>query len=179
MHMRPEDHLDPTAERRRYDTHENDPTDSGYRQFLARLANPLVERLMPGAEGLDYGSGPGPTLSVMLNEMGFPMTIYDPFFTSDQGALSRTYDFITCTETAEHFFQPDVEFKRLNRLLKPKGVLGVMTELLEFQVFVRWRYVRDETHVAFYRMRTMAWLAEHFGWSMECPVPNVVLFGKH
>ena len=176
--MRPGDRLDPVAERRRYDTHQNDPNDSGYRQFLARLADPLTERLKAGSEGLDYGSGPGPTLSVMLEEMGFPMTIYDPYFAKDDGILGRSYDFITCSETAEHFYKPDVEFKRLNRLLKPGGWVAVMTEILDDQDFERWRYVRDETHVAFYRSRTLEWIAEHFGWSMECPVSNVILFGK-
>ena len=176
--MRSEDRLDAVAERRRYDTHQNDPNDSGYRGFLGRLAEPLIERLKAGSEGLDYGSGPGPTLSAMLKEKGFPMTIYDPFFASDKAVLGRTYDFITCSETAEHFFQPDVEFGRLDGLLNPGGWLAVMTEILEGQVFDTWRYVRDATHVAFYRSRTMEWIAANFGWSMEYPVSNVILFRK-
>jgi hypothetical protein len=78
-----EDHLTPAAERAHYGTHRNDPADPGYRTFLDRLCAPLVQRLPPGAEGLDYGSGPGPTLSVMLEEQGFPMRVYDPHFADD------------------------------------------------------------------------------------------------
>ena len=178
VHMRPADRPDPVAERKRYETHQNDPKDPGYRQFLARLAEPLTQRLIRGAEGLDYGSGPGPAMSVLLEDAGFPMTIYDPFFAKDGQALSRKYAFITCSETAEHFFQPDVEFDRLNGLLKPGGWLGVMTEMLDDQVFDQWRYVRDQTHVAFYRLQTMSWIAGRFSWFMESPVPNVILFRK-
>ena len=53
-------HLTPREERSRYDLHENDSQDKAYRAFLMKLGGPLMERLEPGARGLDYGSGPGP-----------------------------------------------------------------------------------------------------------------------
>jgi len=177
--LAPEQRLDPGAERARYETHRNDPADEGYRAFLSRLAAPLAERLPPGAEGLDYGSGPGPTLSLMLEEQGFHVEIYDPFFCPNPAALERSYDFVTCTETVEHFFRPREEFERLGRLLRPGGWLGVMTEvLLNDAAFERWYYVRDETHVCFYRPATLEWLAAHFGWGVNFPHRNVALFHK-
>lgn len=177
--MNPGARLAPDAERAHYDFHENDPADEGYRAFLSRLATPLVRKLAPGAEGLDYGSGPGPTLSVILEEQGFGMTIYDPFFAPEEGALRRTYDFITCTETVEHFFRPREEFERLDALLRPGGWLAAMTEIRREDVpFRDWRYARDPTHVSFYRVATMDWIAGHFGWHRELPHPNVVLFQK-
>jgi hypothetical protein len=42
----------------------------------------------------------------MLAEAGHAMALYDPFFRPDPAALERDYDFITCTETAEHFHHP-------------------------------------------------------------------------
>ena len=36
-----------------------------------------------------------------------------------------------CSETAEHFREPRVEFARFDALLRPGGVLGVMTGMLE------------------------------------------------
>jgi len=45
--------------------------DPRYRRFLARLAEPLIAHLPKGARGLDFGCGPGPTLSLMLREAGF------------------------------------------------------------------------------------------------------------
>lgn len=175
----PAQRLDAAAERAHYGTHENDPGDPGYRRFLARLAEPLVERLPAGAEGLDYGSGPGPTLSRMLEEQGFRMRIFDPFFAPDTAALERSYDFVTATEVVEHFFSPGEELGRVGRVLRPGGWLGVMTELLrEERGFSTWRYARDPTHVSFYHTDTLRWIAERHGWSLELPRPDVALFRK-
>lgn len=175
----PSGRLDADCERDRYETHENDPDDPGYRAFLDRLAVPLVERLDSGARGLDYGSGPGPTLSVMLGERGFPTVVYDPYFAPDTGALDATYDFVTCTETAEHFFAPGREFERFDALLRPGGWLGLMTGLLTEDIdFETWWYVRDPTHVAFYAPETLRWIAGRFAWDLETPSDNVALFRK-
>jgi hypothetical protein len=179
IHVAPGQRPDPRQELARYQTHENDPESPGYREFLSRLVDPLVERLAAGAEGLDYGSGPGPTLSVMMIEKGFPTEIYDPFFAPDPDALSRTYDFITCSETAEHFFRPGMELRRLNALLRPGGWLGIMTQIFtDDEPFEDWWYARDPTHVCFYRTETMEWIAERFGWTLELPHPTVALFRK-
>ena len=89
-----------------YRLHRNDPGDPGYRRFLARLVDPLRARLAPAAQGLDYGCGPGPALAAMLREAGHPMRVWDPFFAPDPDALTRRYDFVTCTEVVEHFHAP-------------------------------------------------------------------------
>lgn len=177
VHLAPDHRLDTERERAHYDLHENDPADPNYRTFLDRLARPLAERLRPGASGLDYGSGPGPTLSVMLEERGFSMAIYDPFFAPDPAPLARTYDFITCSETVEHFFRPLEELERLSRLVRPKGLVALMTEMVpEDRPFEQWSYARDPTHVCFYRPATMRWIGRRFGWALESLRGNVVLF---
>lgn len=179
VHLAPAQRLDPAAERQHYGTHRNDPHDPGYRGFLGRVADPLIERLPPGAVGLDYGSGPGPALSLLLGERGFPVECYDPYFAPARAVLERTYDFVTCTETAEHFYSPAEEFDRLDALVRPGGWLGVMTEILrEGRDFQQWRYARDPTHVCFYRVSTMEWIAARYGWSLELPHPDVALFRK-
>ena len=175
--LQPEDRLTPPEERARYETHENDPADDGYRSFLDRLAEPLIARLTPGMRGLDYGSGPGPTLSLMLTERGFETVNFDPFFAPDRAPLSRSWDFVTCTETAEHFFQPGQEFQTLKGLLRSPGWLAVMTRLLDDDDgFGTWWYARDPTHVSFYREETLEWIAERYGWDLERPSPTVSLF---
>jgi hypothetical protein len=176
----PEDQHISTAEALHiYRYHQNDPNDPHYRLFLNQLASHLPARLAPGARGLDYGSGPGPTLAVMMEEQGYPMQVYDPLFAPDEGALAGSYDFITCSETAEHFAAPAVEFQRFNSLLRPGGWLGVMTRMLEDDAkFPQWWYHRDTTHIAFYRPETMNWIAARFGWRLESPAPNVTLFQK-
>lgn len=169
----------PETELEQYRLHQNDPADPGYRQFLSRLADPLLERLLPEASGLDYGCGPGPALAAILREAGHPMALFDPFFHPDQSALQRQYDFITCTEAVEHFHYPADNFRRLNGLLMPGGWLGIMTS---FQAgderFARWHYRRDPTHVVFYRETTFRRLADDYGWRCEFPRPNVALLRK-
>ena len=175
--LSPESYLPPEDELARYLLHENSPEDCGYRKFLSRLTDHLTPKLQPGAKGLDFGAGPGPTLSVMLEEAGFPMDIYDPYFARDTAPLERTYDFITCTETIEHFYRPAKEFHRFDQLLWRGGWLGVMTEMLESdEDFVDWWYHSEPTHVCFYKRETMAWIADRYGWRVEYPRKNVTLF---
>ncbi|HEX2079952.1 MAG TPA: class I SAM-dependent methyltransferase, partial [Longimicrobium sp.] len=177
--MHPARRPDAAAERAHYGTHRNDVHDPRYRAFLARVADPLAQRLPPGAEGLDYGAGPAPALARMMEERGFRVSVYDPFFAPDEGVLRRRYDFVACTEAAEHFHHPAAEWARLDGLLRPGGWLGVMTELLDgVRGFAGWRYARDPTHVCFYAEETMRWIADRFGWRMESPGRNVVLFHK-
>ncbi len=177
--LSPEFYLSPEDELARYLLHENSPEDGRYREFLSRLTDYLTPKLQAGARGLDYGSGPGPTLSVMLEEAGFPMEIYDPYFAPDTAPLERTYDFITCTETAEHFHVPKKEFDRFHRLLNRRGWLGIMTEMLESDdSFASWWYHTEPTHVCFYKRATMAWIADQYSWCVEYPRKNVTLFYK-
>ncbi len=177
LFVAPSDHLPPEEERARYDEHENDPVDPAYRSFLDRLARPLSERLEPGARGLDYGSGPGPTLSVIMEERGFPMEIWDPFYAPDPTPLHSRYDFVTCTETAEHFHRPQAEFDTLAGLVKPGGWLALMTGVPGDDVDLQtWHYGRDPTHVCLYREVTLRWLAGKYGWALERPSQTVALF---
>ncbi|WP_329740414.1 class I SAM-dependent methyltransferase [Dyella sp. A6] len=170
---------DLTAERAEYQLHRNEVDDPGYRRFLSRVTAPLLARLEPGQSGLDYGCGPGPALAAMLEEAGHGMTLYDPLFRNDPAALARSYDFVTCTEVAEHFHRPAEEFARLDGLLKPDGWLALMTIFqTDDQAFAGWHYRRDPTHVVFYREQTLRHIAARMGWHCEIPCANVALFQK-
>lgn len=171
--------LDEHAERAVYDLHDNDPLNSGYRHFLSKLAGPLLERLKPGAYGLDFGCGPGPALAAMLRDAGMEMALYDPFYYPDTTALERQYDFITCTEVVEHLHRPAEIFRQLDRLLAPGALLGVMTCFqTDDERFAHWHYRRDPTHIVFYRQATMEWLAGVHGWVLEIPAKDVAIFRK-
>ncbi len=171
--------LDPETERAVYDQHENSPEDPGYRRFLSRLFEPLQARLEPGASGLDFGAGPGPTLSVMFEEAGHRMAIYDPFYAPDASVLEAEYDFITATEVAEHLFAPGKELARLAALLRPGGWLGLMTKrVTDHAAFTRWHYILDPTHVSFFSEATFRWLADELGMSVEFPAADVALLHK-
>jgi len=169
----------PEDERAHYRHHENDPDDPRYRKFLSRLAGPLLDKLGVGLQGLDYGCGPGPALASMLCEAGHDMALYDPFFHPDRLALTRTYDFVTCSEVAEHFHHPDAEFNRLDAMLRPGGWLGVMTCFQTDDArFANWHYRKDPTHVVFYREATLRTLAARYDWTCEIPVKDVALMQK-
>jgi SAM-dependent methyltransferase len=169
----------PTEEYVHYLTHDNDPEDARYRRFLSKLADPLLARLEPRSSGLDYGCGPGPALAAMFREAGHDVALYDPYFEPDPAPLRACYDFVSCTETAEHFHRPAEEFDRFDRLLRPGGWLGVMTCFqTEDSRFSDWHYRRDPTHVVFYREATMKRIAVARGWTCEIVAKDVALMRK-
>jgi SAM-dependent methyltransferase len=172
-------HPSPDREKERYDQHRNDPADPGYRNFLMQLADALRPRLAPGSRGLDFGSGPTGALAGLFEEIGFPMTRYDPFYAPHAPALQDVYDFIASAEVFEHLFRPADEWRRLVRILRPGGWLGVMTGLRNPQTpFGGWWYRNDFTHVCFFSRRTFQWLADRDGLTLEFVGANVVLLQK-
>lgn len=171
--------LSPADEKAHYDLHENHDSDPGYRRFLSRLAEPLQQHLTPGQSGLDFGSGPGPTLSKMLSENGFPVVIYDPFYAPDAGVWTAAYDFITASEVVEHLHDPRFELDRLWSHLRPGGVLGIMTKRVPDQeVFANWHYRNDPTHVVFFSQATFEWLSRYWSAVLRMVGPDVVLFRR-
>ncbi len=172
-----EQHLSLLAEKALYDLHENRMDDLGYRQFLSRLSQPLLARLAPHAHGLDFGCGPGPLLAKMLAEQGHSVSLYDPFYAEAPELLQQQYDFITCTEVVEHFRQPQPMFELLFGLLKPHGLLGIMTKrVIDAEAFSRWHYKNDPTHICFYSEATLQWLAGKYYRQMVLVDKDVVIF---
>ena len=172
--------IDAAEEELRYLEHNNDIQDKEYRAFLSKLSDPLKEKLSLGAHGLDFGCGTGPALADILTQEGFKVYLYDPFFYPNKNVLSKQYDFITCTETAEHFHDPFKEFNTLNDLLKPGGWLGVMTSFLTSdEMFENWYYRRDPTHVTFYCEKTFEVIASQRNWTCEIKSKDVVLLQKN
>ncbi|WP_455220220.1 class I SAM-dependent methyltransferase [Kaarinaea lacus] len=171
--------ISPEQEKAEYDLHQNHPGDQGYRRFLGRLFVPLNEKLKPGVCGLDFGSGPGPTLSLMFEEAGYAMKIYDAFYADDTVVLQQPYDFITATETVEHLHHPRRELDRLWTILKPGGYLGIMTKLvIDRDAFANWHYKNDLTHVCFFSTDTFHWLSALWNAKVEFVGSDVILLQK-
>ncbi|MFC4261042.1 class I SAM-dependent methyltransferase [Marinobacter lacisalsi] len=177
--MDPQGWLSPGEEREVYRLHDNAVDDIGYRRFLSKLADPLLQQLTPGLKGLDFGCGPGPALAAMLEEQGMDVARYDPAFFPDDSVFRQQWDFITCTEVIEHLKDPLGVFHQLDAMLGQGGVLGVMTCFqTDDSRFANWHYRRDPTHIVFYREQTLQWLADHLGWSLEIPCKDVAIFHK-
>lgn len=156
----PEFHLAPEKEKARYDCHQQSLSDPGYRTFLNRLLLPLERKLPPGARGLDFGCGQTPTLSVLFEEAGHVCADYDLHYANDSAVLEKRYDFLSCSETMEHFPHPREEFERFLRLVKPGGWIGIMTQLRdEAPPFEKWFYKDDAAHVGFFSRKTFQTLA--------------------
>lgn len=181
LHRDPAYHLGPEAERAHYEQHDNSPEDREYLNFLSRLWTPLSEKLSRGMSGLDYGSGPGPAMHMLAEADGMHLECYDPYFAPRIHNLNTQWDFITCSETAEHFREPDKEFLFLSRLLKPGAWLGVMTSLIDHAdgPLEKWHYLTEPTHNVFYRRACFEWMAGGEAFNRpEFPARNIVLMQK-
>lgn len=172
-------HLNSIDEKKEYDLHNNNPFDPGYRKFLSRLATPLIGKLGSNSYGLDFGSGSGPALSVMLEECGMRVDLFDLYYHNDESVFKNTYDFITATEVVEHLAKPYYEFKQLLKILKTKGYLGIMTKLvIDKGAFCKWHYIQDMTHISFYSRFTFEYIAKTFDLDLEIIGNDVIILRK-
>jgi 2-polyprenyl-3-methyl-5-hydroxy-6-metoxy-1,4-benzoquinol methylase len=177
--VKPEQRLEAKEEKAHYDLHENDPNDAGYRRFLSRIADPLTDKISSNSQGLDFGCGPGPTLSIMLEEAGHTMELYDIYYHPETSVLEKTYDFMTATEVIEHLYHPDKVWQQWLNLVKPKGWIGLMTKLvIDVDAFAGWHYKNDPTHVVFFSRQTFQFLAERDKLELEFFGSDVILLRK-
>jgi 2-polyprenyl-3-methyl-5-hydroxy-6-metoxy-1,4-benzoquinol methylase len=122
---------------------------------------------------LDYGAGPSPVLTVLLAREGFNVRGYDPNFTEPHNPCSITsensvVDAVVSTEVFEHFRDPAREMDRIARLLRPDGLLVVMTALVTEDVSLdTWHYTNDATHIVFYTEGTFEYIARRWGFRVE------------
>ena len=175
--LEPSCRISAAAEKGIYDTHQNSIEDEGYVAFLNRLAVPMLSKLPPNACGLDFGSGPGPTLNQIFEKSRHLVDLYDPFFCPDTSVFHKKYDFITSTEVFEHLFDPRTVLQQLDALIKPNGTLGIMTEFrTPEKSFGEWWYLRDASHVCFYSEATFHWVARWLKRPLEIPRKNVAIF---
>ncbi len=173
------EHVSSNMEKARYDQHNNSPDDTGYRQFLSQILAPLLPKINPGGNGLDYGCGPAPVLTQILHEKGYQAEHFDPIYHNRTGLLSRQYDFVTCTEVVEHFRNPKADWERLINLVRKGGWLAVMTQLIRADMdFGQWYYQRDSTHVSFYSDETLRWIANCNKLSIEQYGKSIALFQR-
>ncbi|KAA0221223.1 class I SAM-dependent methyltransferase [candidate division KSB1 bacterium] len=158
----PQHFLSAHEEKARYLTHNNGIAHQGYVDFLRRAVIPALPFLKENMLGLDYGCGYAPTLSILLAREGYRCDNYDPYFVSND--LNATYDFIFSTEVFEHFRQPRRDIEKIVNLLRPEGILVVMTaRWADLASFRNWYYTRDASHVAFYHDKTFTYLCDEFG----------------
>ena len=168
-----QDQITPENERARYETHRNDLGQRGFRDFLMKTVDLLTHHAKPPLKILDYGSGPEPSMSQLLREVGYEVSLYDPYFQPQMP--SGDFDLILLHEVFEHLREPRAELKKIRQLLRPGGCLVIRTELRPAD-FENWWYARDNTHIIFPSNQTMAWIAKDFGFTLEAWSPVVTAF---
>ncbi len=170
-------HLSESAEKNRYDSHQNNPSDKHYREFLSKVFIPVMDYIKPNDKGLDFGSGPGPTLSVMFEEKGYKMDLFDKFYANNPLIFNNKYDFITATEVFEHLKEPDIHLKKIRNIMSKTAVLAVMTKMRNDDIdFSSWYYKDDPTHICFFSKNTMRYLGKVWDTDVKFYEDDVVLF---
>jgi SAM-dependent methyltransferase len=164
-------------ERALYSLHQNQIEDPQYRAFLSRIFTPLAKRVPAPAKVLDYGCGPGPALASIFSEAGYQVSLYDPYFHPDNKVLEEKYQIVTLTEVIEHCHNPLQVLDKIKSLLKPNGILGIMTKrVTQPEKFANWHYKNDPTHVCFFSESTFQWIAEALVMELEiCGDDSVLL----
>ena len=162
----PKHHHDFSAQKARYDLHENDPDDPGYRAYFQRFLDYVLPRV-PATEGraLDFGCGASDLLASMLTEGGYTTDRYDPIYHPDSAYVSQSYDLIVSTEVFEHLDDPLATLRHLTERLTPTGYLALQTQFLPEtrEAFLSWYYRLDPTHIGFFTPRTFTVMSEIVG----------------
>lgn len=144
----------PAVEKARYDEHNNtlaDPRNRAYFEdflgaVLAALAALGVTRAQTARwHVLDYGSGPAPSLVLLMRERGvFASAVgWDLYYSPAPGTAGAAgdavlstldsaaqYDLVTAQEVVEHFADPLGNWKRMAGAVRRGGYLAVATYLL-------------------------------------------------
>ncbi|MCR9181366.1 MAG: class I SAM-dependent methyltransferase [Flavobacteriaceae bacterium] len=163
----PDTFPDDILEKERYETHHNDVNDPRYQAFVSPITLAVQADFNPqNTLGLDFGAGTGPVITKVLNDKGYQLNLYDPFFYPDKKVLHLHYDYIVCCEVIEHFHRPLKEFELLKSLLKPGGKLYCMTDIFKIEKdFANWYYKNDPTHVIFYTEKSLQWIQKKMGFN--------------
>ena len=160
-------HVGPEEEFEIYETHNNSIHDEKYVRYLKDFVDAAVIPFIGGGgKGLDFGSGPVPVLSTILErDYGFSMDIFDKFYATEKVYSDKSYDLIISTEVVEHLDDPLKYFRLFKGLLEDDGVLAIMTLFHpeDRESFLDWFYIRDQSHISFYTPRTFEVISEKLG----------------
>ena len=148
---------DREQEKKRYLEHLNDVEDPRFQRFVKPLTDSVRQ---------SFGQG-------------FDIEAYDPLFFNRPELLQQQYDYICSCEVIEHFHHPAQSLSLLLQLLKPSAQLFCMTELFDDSIdFHRWNYKNDPTHVFIYHRKTIAYIAEKYGFSSFSVAGRLISFSR-
>ena len=167
------------AEKERYELHDDDTQDVGYRKFVAPITSNILKDFSKENEGLDFGSGRSEIISVVLHEQGYNIQNYDPYFANNPQLLTQQYDYISSCEVIEHFYHPKKEFALLREMLREGGKLYLMTDIYDEKIdFASWYYKNDPTHVFIYTAQTFEYIKEAYDFKELAIEKRLIIMSK-
>lgn len=148
-----------------YNNHQNSLENKGYVKMFEDFLDYFWDDLLCKEKALDFGSGPTPVLSQLLQKRAVTVDCYDKFYQPIKYFENQSYDFITSTEVFEHLEDPLSTLTLLSDHLKPQGIIVLMTlfHTNDKIDFLKWWYRRDPTHIIFYTPKTIEVIAEKCG----------------
>ena len=161
----PECYQDFDAQKERYNLHTNDENDEGYKAYFQRFLDFILPLVGKPKTALDFGCGKSTILSNMLEDEGMYCDYYDPIYHPNTSNDSKKYEFIVSTEVFEHLHHPKVVFESLLDQLEEGGYLAFQTQFHsnDSEVFKKWYYHQDPTHIVFFTAQTFKVLCEMYG----------------
>jgi len=175
-----ENHLpDAKSEKERYELHDDNTEDTGYRKFVSPITTNIEKDFLKEAQGLDFGAGTSQIITKVMQEKGYSISAYDPYFHPNRELLKKRYDYIASCEVIEHFYHPAKEFALLKSMLKEDAKLYLMTEIYDESIeFSSWYYKNDPTHVFFYTKKTLQWIQKRFAFTNLFIEKRLIIFSN-
>ena len=177
----PDHYLSSNEEHTLYGHHQNSLENEGYVAMFENFLDFFWDELTCKQKSLDFGSGPTPVLSSLIERRGVKVECYDKFYQPQKCYENQMYDFITSTEVFEHLDDPLGTFSLLSQHLNPNGILALMTlfHTNDEVHFLQWWYRRDPTHIVFYTPKTLEMMAQKCGLRcIKTDEKRVIVFKK-
>ena len=161
----PECHQSIAEQKSRYDLHENHEDHPGYKAYFERFLDFVLPLAGAPETALDFGCGRSSLLAKLLAERGIDCDYYDPLYYPENLDDSKKYELIVSTEVFEHLPDPKAVFGELVKRVESKGYLAIQTQFHpnDIEVFKKWYYHQDPTHIVFFRSQTFRVLSEKYG----------------
>lgn len=161
----PECFQDFSAQKERYNLHENEEEDPGYQAYFQRFLDFTLPLVGHPSTALDFGCGASALLAKMLEKEDIECDFYDPIYHPDTLNDTKKYELIVSTEVFEHLHQPREVFESLLERLEEGGYLALQTQFHphEREAFKTWYYHQDPTHIVFFTVRTFEVLCKIYG----------------
>jgi len=160
----PNYYQDLSAQKVRYNLHDNNENNAGYRAYFQRFLDFVLPRITKVKTALDFGCGRSTLLAKMLKEKGMVCDAYDPIYHPDTLNKEKKYDLIVSTEVFEHLHQPKEAFESLLNKLEEGGYLALQTQFhpKDTEAFKKWYYHQDPTHIVFFSMKSFEVLCKQY-----------------